>query len=581
MTGPATVDTARALVVVRPAARPRALTVRLDVLVWLGLIAAAAALRLVRLDALPLTLDESARAFDALRVSQNSVPEGWSGDFAGALTSYLFRVFEEGELVARAVPAVAGSAMVAAVWFSGRWLGRSGALVAGTLLAFSPLAVVLSRSAVPFSVGGLLAVVMTASLFSYLRQPRAQTAFLLAVAFGLAPSTDVVGAVAAVAVVAFLFLEPIVSDDGAVAGAWRVFRRSPSHWLSVVLVLAAALELGLTHFGTSLDRVGVAGVRQWGDMFALPRDDREPEYQLALLLAYDWPVLLAGGLGALVFVQRLFHRGAGALTAPQRFVLLWVGLAALTVALATQREAGQLLILVVPLALLAGLLAEDLLPSLSWEVLRRWWPAVAVALVLLAYAALLTTDWSAGGISRAERFYLVLALGGVAVVLAGCYSLLGRDAAVIGVTVVAALAFAFLAHSVLSLTRSDEAAEFAVDVRTTDRIEPFRETVAQFVASRTGPVLIDPALAEPLAWHLRDLAVAFARPSEGAGAVVVPAGSEVEGFTASGEAWRLGEGWYPTDIDPLPLWRWLVYREPYGNLSSMESVGAQILVPAP
>jgi len=166
-------------------------------------------------------------------------------------------------------------------------------------------------------------------------------------------------------------------------------------------------------------------------------------------------------------------------------------------------------------------------------------------------------------------------------VLAGCYSILGRDAAVIGLAVVAAVAFAFLAHTDLSLSHDDEAAEFAVDVRTTERIEQFREVVDQFVASRTGPVLIDPALAEPLAWYLRDVTVTFAEPEDDASAVVVPAGREVDGFTAASEVWRLGEGWYPTDLDLLPLWRWLVFREAYGNLNSMEKLEAQILVPTP
>lgn len=581
MSDPPPAETTLALAVAGPEARAGAPAVRLDVLLWLGLIAAAAALRLARLDALPLTFDESARAFDALRVSQNSVPEGWSGDLAIAVTSYLFRIFGESEFVARVVPAVAGSAMVVAVWLSGRALGRTGALVAGALLAFSPLAVLFSRSAVPFAVGGLLAVVMMASLFSYLREPRAQTAFIFAVAFGLAPSTDVVAVTAAIAVVSFLLLEPIVAAGGAVARAWGTFRRRPSHWLSVVLVLAAALELGLTHFGTSLDRVGLAGLSQWSEMLALPRDDREPEYQLTLLLAYDWPILLAGVLGAVVFGQRLVRRGAGALTSAQRFVLVWSALATLAVALASQREAGQLLVLVLPLALLGGLLAADLVPTLNWSVLRRWWPAVALALVFLAYAALITSEWSDVGVSRAERFYLVLALSGAAALLAGSYSLLGRDAVAIGAAVVAAVAFAFLAHTSLSLARNDEAAEFAVDVRTTSRIEQFRDTVGQFAASRGGPVLVDPALAEPLAWYLRDVPVTFARPAQVAGAVVVPAGSEVEGFTLVGEAWRLGEGWYPAELDALSLWRWFVEREAYGNLNSMERVDTQILVPAP
>jgi hypothetical protein len=366
-----------------------------------------------------------------------------------------------------------------------------------------------------------------------------------------------------------------------VARAWGVFWRSPSHWLSVLLVLAAAVELGVTHFGTFFDLSQPAGLALWRDMFALPRDGREPEYQIALLLAYDWPILLAGGTGVVFFAQRLARRGVSALTSAQRFVLLWVVVASVVVGLASQREAGQTLILIVPLALLGGLLAEELLQALNWAALRRWWPAVAVALVLIAYAALMTTIWAEEGVSGAERFYLVLALGGAMTVLAGCYSIMGRDASVIGLAVVAAVAFAFLAHTDLSLTRDDEAAEFAVDVRTTERIEQFREVVDQFVASRTGPVLIDPALAEPLAWYLRDVTVTFAEPEDDASAVVVPAGREVDGFTTASEVWRLGGGWYPTDLDLLPLWRWLVFREAYGNLNSMQKVEAQILVPTP
>src|SRR3972149_2065655 len=103
-----------------PSAGPGGLTVSVDVLLWLALIAAAAALRLARLDALPLTFDESSRAFDALRVSQDSVPDGWNGDLAAVLTSYLFRAFGESEVVARPVPALAGAAMVTAVWLGGR-----------------------------------------------------------------------------------------------------------------------------------------------------------------------------------------------------------------------------------------------------------------------------------------------------------------------------------------------------------------------------------------------------------------------------------------------------------------------------
>ncbi len=552
---------------------------RVDILLWLALIAAAAALRLARLDALPLTFDESARAFDALRASEDAVPEGWSGDLATALTSYLFRVFGDSDFTARLVPAVAGSAMVAALSLGGRVLGRGGALTAGALLAFSPLALLASRSALPFSAGGLLAVGMTVALLSYLRQPRALAAFLFAVSFGLAPSTDAVGTTAAIAVLAFLVLEPVLSRESEVARAWGVFRRSPSHWLSVGLVLIGALELGITHFGTFVGDLELAGVAQWRDMFATPRDGRPTEYQLALLLAYDWPLVLFGGTAVGFFVWRL-RRRARALTSPQRFLLLWTALAAVVVALTNQREAGQLLILLLPLAMLAGLLAEQLASALDWAILRRWWPVAAAALALLAYAALRTNEWSHPDITipGSERFYLVLAVGGAAALLATGFFILGRHAATVSVTFAAVVALAFLIHTDLALTSDDEGVEFAMDIRATSRVEQFRETLDELAASRAGPILVDPSLQEPLAWELRDLAVTFAEATGDAGALVVPGGQEVEGFTPLAEPWRLGESWYPPDLDPLRLWRWLVYREPYGNL---EGVDAQILVPAP
>jgi 4-amino-4-deoxy-L-arabinose transferase-like glycosyltransferase len=347
----------------------------------------------------------------------------------------------------------------------------------------------------------------------------------------------------------------------------------------VGLVLIGAVELGITHFGTFVDGLEPAGLAQWRDMFAQPRDGRPPEYQIVLLLAYDWPVVLFGGTAVGVFVWRL-RRGVRALTSPQLFVLLWTAVAAVAVALASQREAGQLLILLPPLALLAGLLAEQLVTALDWAVLRRWWPVAAAALALLVYAALLTTEWSHPDfdITGTERLYLVLAAGAAAALLVTSFSILGRHAAAISVTVAVVLAFAFLIHTDLALTSDDEAVEFAVDVRTTGRVEQFRETVEQLAASRAGPVLVDPSLREPLAWELRDIAVIFAEAAEDAGAVVVPGGQEVEGFTPLAEPWRLGEGWYPPDLDTLRLWRWFVYREPYGNL---DGVDAQILVPAP
>lgn len=559
-----------------PAAK--GLTVRLDALLWLALIAAGAALRLARLDTLPLTLDETARALDALRVSQGAVPEGWSGDMAAALTSYVFRLFDESDLAARVVPAVAGSLMVTALWAGSRGLGQLGALVTATLLALSPLAVLVSRSALPFGVGAFLAAGMAAALLSYLREPRALPAFVFAVCWGLALSADAVGVVAAAAAVVFLIVEPVVVRDSAVLGAWGVFRRSPAHWLSVLLVLAAAFELGFTRFGTSIE-LELSGIAQLREMLEGPRDARPQEFWALLLVGYEWPALVFGGGAVLAFASAL-RRGRAGLTAPQLFVLVWTGLAAGVLAMAAQREAGQLLVLALPLAFGAGLGVESLSAGVDWMALRRWWPVVAAALVLAAFGGLLVSEWSdpERGLGRPERLYLVLVAGGLVVLLVGAVVGLRRGAAAIVLPVAGVAALAFLLHSSFAVVRDDRGFELAVDVRTTDRLEPFRGTLEELIATRAGPVLIDPSLREPLAWYLRDLPVAFSPPAEDAGALVVLASREVDGFTELGRAWRIGEGWYPEEIDALLLWRWLVYREAYGNL---EEVDVHVLVPTP
>ncbi len=578
MTGPPLTE-ATALSEEAPAApAERGLSVSVEALVWAALLTAASALRLGSLERLPFTLDEAGRAVDALRVSQGTVPDTWSGDLVAAATSYLYRVFGEGELLARLLPAAAGAALVAVLWFARPWLGRTGALVAAFLVALSPLSVMFARSAMAFSAGGLLGAVMVASLFAYLHRPRAWLVFPFAVALGLAPLTDAMAVTAAIAVLGFLALEGGLLGDREITRAWGAFRRSPLQWLTVVLVLAAALELGLTHFGTSFQRSGLPGLRQWTDMFDLPRDSRPPEYHAALLLAYEWPALLAGGLGFVFFVYRLLRAPTGrGPSLCQRFLLVWTALAALILALATRREAGQLLILLLPLALLAGAFVEEAAAHIDWSVLRRWWPVAAAALGLIAYAALLLTEWSSEtGVGDWARYSVLLALGGTAALIASAYVFLRRDAGAIAVTVLTALALPFLSHGALAVAFSD-GAEFATDLRILDRAEQFRDTVELLAAERGGTIVVEEGLAGALAWPLRDSPVVFGGDTKGASVVVAPADQTPAGFIPLGDAWRVAQGWYPQELlHPLAFWRWLAFREPYGSL---DTVDVRIYVP--
>ena len=69
------------------------------------------------------------------------------------------------------------------------------------------------------------------------------------------------------------------------------------------------LVLGVVQLGTDIDRLSLPGLRQWADMFALPRDGLPWHYQVSLILAYEWPLLLAGAAGYLLLIDR-FHKSA-------------------------------------------------------------------------------------------------------------------------------------------------------------------------------------------------------------------------------------------------------------------------------
>lgn len=553
-----------------------ALAVSVEALAWGVLIVAAAGIRLASLGRLSLTLAEAGRALDASRVANGETPETWRGDLAAAVMSYLFRIFGDSEFVARLVPASAGVALVAVLWFARPHIGRVGALTAAVFVGFSPLFVIFARSATAFSVGSLLGAVMAISLFGYLRESRPGLMFPLVVSIALAPLTDAVAVTAALAVVAYLAIEVGLRGDQEIGRAWDAFRGSPLQFVSALLVLAAAFQLGLTHFGTTLERPWLPGLREWTEMFDTPRDSRAPEYHMALLLAYEWPLLLAGSAAFAVLALRFLRGGAATLSPFRRFLLVWTAVAALTLTLTTQREAGQLLIMLLPLALLAGSLTEEAASAIDWGVLRRWWPALLVALLLIGYVALLMTQWSSGSAGQSERVLMVAGVVVAVLSLVVPVRVLGSKGGATALSAVAALALAFTAHTSLAVA-FENGTEFATDERLLGRTEQLRETLDVLAEQREGTIMIDGSLIEELGWTLRESPVVFGDPVEGSAAVVVPVGAAPAGFAPLGESWRVAEGWYPESLlRPRSLWRWLLFREPYYGLQAVE---VQIYVP--
>lgn len=107
----------------------------------------ALTLRLLRLDAWPLTDEEARWAMQAFELTKGLRPEIGPQPGYILLTALAFFVFQAGEFTARLVPALFGAALVLAPYFFRDRLGEKPALVLAFLLAFDPGLLAMSKLA--------------------------------------------------------------------------------------------------------------------------------------------------------------------------------------------------------------------------------------------------------------------------------------------------------------------------------------------------------------------------------------------------------------------------------------------------
>lgn len=547
-------------------------SVSLEAVLWFAVLATGLALRLARLDHLPLTLGEAGPAFDAFRISQGNVPAGWPGDLTSSITSYLFRIFPDGEVTARIVSAVTGSAALALLWPLRRYLGAGAAFLAVSYLALSPLAVLASRSMAPYSAGVLLSLGMLMLLLAYLERPRAALAGGLGLLAGLAAGSDPVAVTAVLAIVLFLALEVTWQRNERVAAAWSHLRSGPAEWLPAAVLFAGAIALAITHFGTHVERLSLPGLRLWTQMLDLPHDAWPGYYDFGLLAGYELPAL-AFGTAAVIAMGLRLRRGMP-LNQLQRLLLIWTGLAALLLALTTRRESGQVLILLLPLVLLTACWLQELLDSIEWRALLRWWPWLAGELALLSYATIRLSLWARPfyDIDFPGKLSLVLALMvavGLPIMLAIYF---GRGASTVGFATAAIVGVSLLLTSSFALAFS-HGSDFARDSNPRPGLAQLTSQVAQLSRERQSPVTLEPDLARDVGWYLRHLPLLAGNPSSDSSIYLTKpdAVSPVPAdFQPLGPPYRIADIWYPESLKGQSLWRWFAYRESFGAVSAVQ-----------
>ncbi|HXG41418.1 MAG TPA: glycosyltransferase family 39 protein [Dehalococcoidia bacterium] len=527
-----------------------------------ALVAAGAALRLAALGATGLTVREAGQAFAAWAVAQGARPPQWVGDATSVLTSYLFRLGADGDAWPRLVSGLAGAALVPAAYLLARPEGRTVALLASFLVAFSPLTVAASRTALPGALGGLLAALLAAALLRHWQRPRPQTLWATVLLAALCLGSDAVGLAGLLGCLLFLALAVWTGDH-----RWPSVVESLRRWpWAVVLGLAPGLAISAIHWGYGPSGA-LAAPRLWSDLFVLP-GDRSPVLTLLALLAYDWPLTFLGLGGAALLLRRAWlARGLDSLSPWERLSLCWLAPGLLVALAGSHAHEGALLAVALPLALLGAVAMSWALVALPWGEAGRAWPAAVLVVACSGALGLLWTLWSRpfSQVSAAEAWGAWLAAVSLMWGLWLAWRRWGTAAAAATALALAPLALGFWPHTVWAVG-FHQGAEPLLGARFTVGRDQLARILPQMPAP-AAPLALSLGVAEVLGWHLRHLPLAVGDPPPRSGVYIAEATSPVpRGFSPRGEPVTVAREWRWHGDDGRRFWRWLLLREPYGRV---------------
>lgn len=545
-----------------------------EVALYLILTLMAVGLRLYKLGGRPMQAPEAVQALAAWRFAQGlpqDSPLGQSSPLLFTTNLFLFALFGAGDFLARLVPALGGALLVIGPYFFRRRLGRMGALAASFLLALSPSALFFSRYLGGEIVVAACALAITWGLFGYLDQQQPRHLYVLAAALALALSAGAGTYTFVFVVVTFVLVLALINRFSKpsqywqrILDAWRAARGEKALVRDCAALFIVIFVLVCTAFLLRLP-----GLQDGIDLFPAfqPQVGGHPwHYHLQLLIVYE-PLILVFGLAAVVYLLKqcdLFSL----------FLAYWSGMAFLIYLVAGGRGPGDVLLTVLPLALLAGAfigrLLDALLAKASWA---REGLFAALACPMVVHLGLQLGAYASFG----RRNYLVLALaaGFILMGLLVFYWIsFGRKLTLRAGGLVLLLALTILTVSIgcyLNYRRGSDPREIIVASPTSRNVFDLVETL-EMVSSREGgaktiAVTVHQGAGPALAWHLRDFEnVEFVdqlSPSVDTPVVIAPAEEQEPALGAdySGQDFVLTSSWKPQTLAGSDLMEWLFYRQ--------------------
>ncbi len=133
-------------------AKPRPITISVEAVAYVALMALAFALRLAQIDTTPLMASETHNALAAWRVIMPNAPGTAlvsSSPILFVLQSVSFTLFGGSEIAARIATVIGGVALILTPLLFRPLLGRTRTFLVSLLLTFSPVLLIASRSSSP------------------------------------------------------------------------------------------------------------------------------------------------------------------------------------------------------------------------------------------------------------------------------------------------------------------------------------------------------------------------------------------------------------------------------------------------
>jgi hypothetical protein len=556
----------------------------IEIGLYAAIVALGLAVRLYRLaEGSPLSTSEAALALAALRA--RSVPPVGASPLLYSANSILFALLNAGDGLARLVPALAGAALVALPAFWRERIGRTGSLGAALLLAISPVAIMTSRmvSGEVIVAGVLMGVAVVTD--RYLRTGR--TAWLYAGAallgLGLASGRTIYSALLMLLVSAGAIA--FAGGTDAARDKWQIIRTTPGLIGRLLGVLAAVFVISAT--ALMWRPVGLSAavdlLSAWLADFRAPAGVTGWSWAFQLLAIYE-PLAVVVGLAGLVFaLQRNDH-----------FILLpvaWLIVAILLAVLRSGRTTGDVLLMVIPIALLGGYTFQAIQDSLrATRFSREEGVLVLVLLPVIAYFVLGLAAYSqnpsstplaigalkiAGG-AQITQIFLALVLMTILVTL--FTGLTGGEAALRGVTSAVLLTLALATWAAgwnAAQNRPGDPREIIVGPEATSPAvrDLVRDLAVLSAQKTTDPHMLDfVALSGSrsdalLKWYLRDMPnVRFVAALDAESAPLALVTTEpkppavLEGGSYAGQRFTLQQAWSTEGKSTNDILKWLIYR---------------------